>query len=174
MKKAISRFSLYIFDDMVVDFDEIASFQYGMELIASSIYCLGIALTLSIIFGEVFFGFSFILLLTIIKSCFTSYHATTRLNCCLIYNAIVLVCMCVFLQNLALPVWLPIVAIVIIGMLRLKEMNVIKSVILLAYGVVALVLASANVDLLNIMSLALITEVVLIIVYDLIPTRQTV
>lgn len=162
IEKLISRISLYFFNDLYIDFDEIADFQYALEAILSSVYCLGLAFLLCSILGYAQYGLFFILFLSVIKMCFQSYHAPTRRSCCMIYNSLVLGNLFIYINGYeyiaSISVTIPFVILALIVVAVYKELTKISVFVLLSYAVLILFTSTYQTTLYVILMLALVSE----------------
>lgn len=171
--KLINKITFSVFDEVSVELEEIEIFQYGLEAILSSIYCLGLSLLLCSILGNFYFGFLFILLLTVIKLYFTGYHATSRRNCCFSYASCVLLNLFLYTQVTFSLLFIPYV--VMAGMLYLRKDEIKERTwyIVIAYALLALLLHQVNLQVYSILVQAVGTVLVLIVIKDIQLLRKT-
>lgn len=164
--RLINKITFSVFDDVTVDLEEIEVFQYGLEAVLSSIYCLGLSLFLCTILGNFYFGFFFILLLTVIKLYFTGYHATTRRNCCFTYAICVMSNLFIYTQFTFTYLIVPCVVMAVMMYLRRNEVKKMTWFIVIGYAILAFLLHQFDMQLFTILFQAVCTELVLILIKD--------
>ncbi len=145
------------------DKEEIEVFKYGLEAIISSIGGLGLALFLCWQVNEMKLGVMFILLLTPIKLMFTSYHCNHRYTCFMTYSSVVLINIYMY-YTLTFNMLFTIGALLAICILRKKEMTFKTYLIVIIY---LICLFLFNEDWKRVLSLAIYTELLLIVMYEI-------
>ncbi len=162
IENLINRITAKFYDDSD-DEEEIEVFKYGLEAIISSIMGLSLALFLCFIVNEAKLGAMFILILTPIKLVFTSYHCNHRYTCFMTYSAVVLanVYLCYYIDFSML---LTIGALLVMCILRQKEMTPKACFVIMAYLICIFLF---NEDWKRILSLAIYTELLLIIMCEI-------
>lgn len=135
MNLLIKKITSYFYDEEI-NHNEIAVFQYGLEAILSSFYCLGISFLLCVILGEDLFGVFYLVFLSVLKMQFTSYHAKTRIMCCLTYNFITIINVFAYKQNIEIPVYIPILILLSILLLRKNELCSFNVSIIMLYIII--------------------------------------
>ncbi|RGC17916.1 hypothetical protein DXA09_16575 [Absiella sp. AM54-8XD] len=83
VNRLLRKFTNYICESS--DEDEKEVFLYGLEAIVSTTECLGLSFLICCLLHEAYFGFFYILLLSVIKIRLTSFHCTTRFRCSMCY-----------------------------------------------------------------------------------------
>lgn len=151
------------FYDNSDDEEEIEVFKYGLEAIISSIMGLGLALFLCFIIKEATLGAMFILILTPIKLIFTSYHCNHRYTCFMTYSAVVLTNVYLY-YYIDFSMLLTIGALLVICILRQKEMTSKACLIVIIYLMCVFLF---NEDWKRILSLAIYTELLLIVMCEI-------
>ena len=162
IENLINRITGKFYDDSD-DKEEIEVFKYGLEAIISSIIGLGLALFLCFIIKEAKLGAMFILILTPIKLVFTSYHCNHRYTCFMTYSAVVLANVYLY-YYIDFNMLLTIGALLAICILRQKEMTPKVCLIVIIYLICIFLF---NEEWKLILSLAIYTELLLIIMYEI-------
>ena len=88
VNRLLKKFTDYICDSS--DEKEKEVFLYGLEAIVSSVECLGLSFLICCLLHEAYFGFFYILFLSVIKIRLTSFHCKTRFTCSMCYLLLVL------------------------------------------------------------------------------------
>lgn len=83
VNRLLRKFTNYICESS--DEDEKEVFLYGLEAIVSTTECLGLSFLICCLLHEAYFGFFYILLLSVIKIRLTCFHCTTRFRCSMCY-----------------------------------------------------------------------------------------
>lgn len=121
MDKYLQRFTEYICVSDSKEDKEV--FRYGLEAIVSSMECLGLSFLICCLLDEMYFGFFFILLLTLLKIQLTGYHCKTRGACCLSYLFMILTNLWCYRQLSFYSFWILLIEILVILYVRRDEVS---------------------------------------------------
>lgn len=121
ISRMVSRITLALKRNQIIPEDEIEIYQYGLEMIASTIVNCLIVVVIGMIMKELLAAVLFFIMFAIIRSCSGGYHADTYLKCNSIF-AICLLCVLFWVKYVGsfYSIWCHLIFITIYIMLVVK------------------------------------------------------